>query len=79
MGSPVAGVKDHSSSRVVHGRAMLVQDLGQGWNHRNGLAAGASLGLVDYSLPNRALDGKRGAGKIRPLHAAQFAFAQSRK
>ena len=36
---PVARVKDHSGSRVVHGRAMLVQDLGQGWNHRNGLAA----------------------------------------
>jgi len=27
--------------------------------------AGASLGLVDYSLPNRAPDGKRVAGKIR--------------
>jgi len=67
-------VEDHSGSRVLHGRAILLQHLGQRWNHWNRLAAGASLGLVDHRLPDRAAYRKCVAGKIRPFHTAQLAF-----
>lgn len=72
-------VKHDSGRQVPDGFSVVIQNLGQLPNDRNGVCARASLRFVYEGFPNRPIHAQSVLLIVRPIQSSQFAFTEAGK